>query len=297
MVASPRELATIAEVLREIGVSAGADIIHLNSPILASGQRYSCPVVGVMHSCLATWWNAVRSGPLPADFAWRTHLLEQGLRQCDAVLAPSMSFADDVERTYQIARPLVVLNGRAAAREMHTVRRPIVVTAGRLWDEGKNVRVLDRAAALTETPVLAVGPLSGPAGAQVTLQWAQAQGRLSSEETRALFRQAQIFASGALYEPFGLSVLEAASAGCALVLSDIPTFRELWNDVALFVPADDANAFAVAIQRLVDDPRESQRRGKAARRRASRLTVQAMCAGTLRAYQTTEATNAASVFA
>ena len=41
----------------------------------------------------------------------------------------------------------------------------------------------------------------------------------------------------ALYEPFGLAVLEAAQAGCALVLSDIPTFRELWDGAALFVAA------------------------------------------------------------
>ena len=44
-----------------------------------------------------------------------------------------------------------------------------------------------------------------------------------------------VFVSPALYEPFGLAVLEAAQAGCALVLSDIPTFRELWDGVALFV--------------------------------------------------------------
>jgi glycosyltransferase involved in cell wall biosynthesis len=36
-----------------------------------------------------------------------------------------------------------------------------------------------------------------------------------------------------LYEPFGLAVAEAARAARPLVLSDIPTFRELWGDAAL----------------------------------------------------------------
>ena len=39
----------------------------------------------------------------------------------------------------------------------------------------------------------------------------------------------------ARYEPFGLAVLEAAQAGMRLVLSDIPSFRELWDGAATFV--------------------------------------------------------------
>ena len=65
---------------------------------------------------------------------------------------------------------------------------------------------------------------------------------------RHLARQ-PIFVSTALYEPFGLAVLEAAQAGCALVLSDIPTFRELWDGAARFVPARDDGALACAIER------------------------------------------------
>jgi glycogen synthase len=59
-----------------------------------------------------------------------------------------------------------------------------------------------------------------------------------------------VFASAARYEPFGLAVLEAAMHGAALVLADITTFRELWHDAALFVPADDAAGFAAAFDRL-----------------------------------------------
>ena len=35
-------------------------------------------------------------------------------------------------------------------------------------------------------------------------------------------------------------MLEAASAGCPLILGDIPTFRELWDGAAVFVAPDDA---------------------------------------------------------
>ena len=63
-----------------------------------------------------------------------------------------------------------------------------------------------------------------------------------------------IFVSVARYEPFGLAVLEAAQAGCALVLSDIPTFRELWGGAALFVPANDDRALVSHVERLANEP-------------------------------------------
>ncbi|HEX3992613.1 MAG TPA: glycosyltransferase, partial [Acetobacteraceae bacterium] len=78
-----------------------------------------------------------------------------------------------------------------------------------------------------------------------------------------------IFVSVSRYEPFGLAVLEAARAGCALVLSDIPTFRELWQDAASFVPADDPVAIAAALQVLLEQPdRRRQQSTQAAKRAA-----------------------------
>ena len=53
-------------------------------------------------------------------------------------------------------------------------------------------------------------------------------GVLAPAELRRKLERAAIFAAPALYEPFGLGILEAAAAGCALVLGDIRfTAREL----------------------------------------------------------------------
>jgi glycosyltransferase involved in cell wall biosynthesis len=65
--------------------------------------------------------------------------------------------------------------------------------------------------------------------------------------------KAALFVSPALYEPFGLSVLEAAGRGNALALADIPTFRELWDGAALFFPPRDRELLARSVNRLIDD--------------------------------------------
>ena len=63
-------------------------------------------------------------------------------------------------------------------------------------------------------------------------------------------RRSAIFAAPSRYEPFGLAVVEAAISGAALVLADIPTFRELWSDAALFVSPDDSNGWSRALTEL-----------------------------------------------
>ena len=100
-------------------------------------------------------------------------------------------------------------------------------------------------------------------------------GELTSEELRAWLGKRPIFASTALYEPFGLSVLEAAQAGCALVLSAIPTFLELWEGAALFAPPRDAEAFAEAARALLNDPARRRRMERAAQERARLYDLEA----------------------
>src|ERR1051326_8323524 len=95
---------------------------------------------------------------------------------------------------------------------------------------------------------------------------------------------ARVFVSVSLYEPFGLSVLEAAQAGCALVLSDIPTHRELWDGVALFVEARDDQGFADAIGDLLDDSSKRQHLGETARERALQYSPGQMALGMTQIY-------------
>ena len=280
---TPDGIGSAAVAIADLAREAGADIVHLNSPALAGAASFPAPVLAACHSCVATWWAAVKDGPLPADFQWRTALVGRGYEAADALVAPTKAFAAATAEAYSLTRrPRVVHNGRLllAAPTAAVVLDPnYVFTAGRLWDDGKNLGVLDRAAARLAVRVVAAGPLEGPNGACIRLDHVLTLGRVGDQAIAHHLSAAPVFVSVARYEPFGLAVLEAAQTGCALVLSDIATFRELWNGAAIFVPPDDEGAIAAALDRVVRDRAERARLGAAARRRARRYTAEAMVAG------------------
>ncbi|CAO3428460.1 glycosyltransferase [Azospirillum brasilense] len=280
MAEDPAAIRHGAEALGTLARRLEVDLVHLNSPALAADAGFTVPVVGVCHSCLATWWATLRGGALPSDFLWRIEVLARGYRACDALAAPSAAFAQATAAAYGLPPPVVVRNGRRPPPGGGPGgRERFVFTAGRLWDDGKNIATLDAAAALLKVPVVAAGSLEGPGGNRRTLRHAAALGRLDAVSVAAWLARAPVFASAALYEPFGLTVLEAAQAGCALVLSDIATFRELWDGAALFVEPRDSAALAATIRRMLDDPGEAGRLGEAARLKAGQYGMESMASG------------------
>jgi glycosyltransferase involved in cell wall biosynthesis len=275
---SPSELARAGQTLAAIASREAVDLVQTCSAAVLAEAEFEQPTIAVQHSCVASWWAAVRGTPLSAEFQWRDHLVRAGLRRANAVVAPSAAFAAETARLYGLRTAIAVHNGCSPAAAASIAQRDVVLTASRLWDEGKDVATLDAAAAQIGVPFYAAGALYGPNGEGIWLEHLNWLGHMSHEGLAELLAARPVFASAALYEPFGLSVLEAAQAGCALVLSDIATHRELWGDAALYVPARDADGFAAAIRRLLDDRALRTEAGERARRRSARYTAAAMAA-------------------
>ena len=260
--------------IADLAAREEVDCVQLNMPTLGARATFHVPVVAVAHGCVSTWWEAAQDTPLGPDYLWHRELMAQGLRAADLVVAPTAAYGAIIARHYDLKQaPLTVHNGRRSqsvlpAPAMHDQ----VFTAGRLWDRVKNAGVLDRIAGRLAVPFLAAGPIEGPHGETIRLEALHLLGTLSEQSVAERLVARPVFVSAARFEPFGLAVLEAASAGCALVLSDIPTFRELWDGVAIFVQADDDRAFAHAIDGIIGDQRRRVALGNAARERAGRYT-------------------------
>jgi glycosyltransferase involved in cell wall biosynthesis len=178
----------------------------------------------------------------------------------------------------------VIPNGRDGSLYAPLPKRNFVLAAGRLWDEAKNIPALDHAAANLGWPVFVAGDGAHPSGTHYRPRHVKLLGSLSESELAAKLARAAVYALPARYEPFGLSILEAALSGCALVLGDIPSLRENWEGAAVFVGPDDTGALEAALLHLAGNEHRRRCLAAKARERAVSFTPERMAAGYLGAY-------------
>jgi glycogen synthase len=237
-----------------------ADLVHLNC-FAYGALRWPVPVLVAAHSDVLSWHEAVRGEPAGPEWSRYRDAVEAGLAGAGAVVAPTRAMLQALERCYAFAADRrVIPNGRDPARFQPLRKKPVIVSAGRLWDEAKNVAALDRVAARLPWPVLLAGP--GEPGA------ARRLGRIPEAALARLLGRAAVFAEPARYEPFGLAALEAGLSGCTLVLGDIPSLREVWGDAAVFVDPDDDGSLERTLRTLIAEPGRRLELGARARRRA-----------------------------
>jgi glycosyltransferase involved in cell wall biosynthesis len=272
------DIANARDRLLNIARQVRPDVIHLNSYREAVFD-WPAPVLVVAHSCVWSWWQACR-GCDPDDARWHRYRKSAaaGLAAANMWCAPSETFRSTVESLYPVRTPGRVIRNGAKLQVTSLQKKPLILAAGRLWDEAKNLSTLAAIASDIDWPVQVAGPVSPPGSDEsrcdgVNVTWL---GNLTRPELMAQMQQAASFAAPALYEPFGLSVLEAATCGCALALSDIPSLRELWQGAALFVSAGDQDAWRNALQRLAHDHGLRMQLQRAALMRARHYSLEVM---------------------
>lgn len=93
-------------------------------------------------------------------------------------------------------------------------------------------------------------------------------GRVPRPELEALYRTAAAVAFPSRYEGFGNPVLEAMGHGCPVLAADATALPEVVADAGVLLPPDDPQAWADAMDRLLDQPAERRRLAAAGRERA-----------------------------
>lgn len=263
------------------------DLVHLNS-FGHGAVPWSSPVLLTAHSCVLSWWEAVKGGPPPARWDRYRETVARSLRAVDVLTAPSRAMLQSIDTNYGPGLPehrMVVPNGRSEDQFPAAEKESFVLTAGRLWDEAKNAAAVAEIAARVPWPIFLAGDNRGPDGATPSFGGCRMLGRLTADELAGWYARASIYALPARYEPFGLSALEAALAGCALVLGDIPSLREIWRDAALYVPPGDPDRLASAVSALIADPRQRRDMALRATQQARAYTPERMASGYLEAYR------------
>lgn len=261
--------------LLSLADSIRPDVVHLNGYVHAT-LPWTAPVLVAAHSDVESWWRAVHQAPAPARWDLYRRRVADGLRAASRVIAPTAAVADDLLASYGVDGVDVVPNCRRSSLLEPARKEPVVVAAGRVWDAAKGIDALCRVAPSLPAPVLVAGE------GDVDLPGVKRLGRLDFPDLAALLARAAVYAAPARYEPFGLGPLEAGLAGCALVLGDLASLREVWGGAATYVQ-DDAS-LAAELTALLDDPALARDRGAAARARALTFTPQRTANGYLQQY-------------
>ena len=231
------DVAAAADWLQELSADWRPDLVHLNQ--FAYGDRdYGVPTLLVAHSDVRSWWGEVMQRPAPQEWDGYTALVRRGLAGVDAVVAPTAYQSGLLARHYGRPADLVIHNGTESPGLPPDLRpasrRPLMMTAGRAWDEAKAVQVLDDAVELLgeDAPLVELaGALEGPDGRTYVPRRLQPLGELTRAEMTRLY-------------------------------------HNLWNGCAEFYSAGNPASLAGALRRMLDDAQRVDRLAESARERA-----------------------------
>ena len=261
------------------------DVVHLNQFCFGT-LPWKAPVVVVGHSCIRSWWNACRPDqPVDKKFHQYSEVVRAGLEAASCVVAPTKAMMRELLRCYQakFRSYAVIPNGRSIRPRPDMAKEALIFCAGRIWDEAKNITSILRIADKLSWPVYVAG--DGRGMSLPNTPNFHYLGLLSSLETETWMHRASIYVSPARYEPFALAVLEAALAKCALVLGDIDSLKENWQDAALFVHPEKTDHLLSAIQNFIEDRERLQDYAIRANEKAMLLTPQRMAFQYIRIYE------------
>jgi glycosyltransferase involved in cell wall biosynthesis len=279
------------------------DLVHAPSsvavPPAGDGQKLVVTVhdlafLVVPHMFPTAWRNVFRLG------------LRAAVRRADAIIAVSRNTAEDLLSRTKVDPAKVRVIPEAAAPAVETadaeavlarlkLPRPYLLFVGTLEPRKNLVRLIRayRRAAASGLPhaLVLAGPLGwrhqtllreialyGPGDVVLT-------GPLPAPELDALYRRAAAFVYPALYEGFGLPVLEAMSRGIPTICSNTSSLPEVAGDAALGVNPASVREIASGIETLLTDPSLSARMAERGLARAERFSWDETARLTLQVYE------------
>lgn len=271
------EVDAAGDWLQNIAREFRPDVVHLND--YSQGSRdWAVPVVVVGHSCVCSWFESVhREQPGPEWDTYRERV-RSGLDSADLVVAPTRVMLELLRHYYgPLSSARVIHNARALPRLPCAPREPFVLAAGRIWDAGKNIALLADIADRIPWPIHVAGEHCHPDGVGAAVHPNLVSlGSIPQQQMPALYSRAALYALPAKYEPFGLTPLEAALCGCPLVLGDIATLREVWQDAAVFVDPGSKRAWKKALKQMIADASRRRMFATRARQRAGEFSTRSM---------------------
>jgi glycosyltransferase involved in cell wall biosynthesis len=210
----------------------------------------------------------------PREGARRRLLTRQAARAAEVVFTDSLFSRDEILERLSVAadRVQVIPPGVTRRAPGDGPREPLVLFTGSIFNRRRLPATITAFAAATATrpearlviagadrsyPTLDLAGLAREAGVAKRVE---IRDYVTEPELDALYARASVFVFLSEYEGFGLTPLEALSAGVPIVVLDTPIAREVYGDAAWYVPRDaDVRVATQAIRTLLEDPASRDR--------------------------------------
>jgi glycosyltransferase involved in cell wall biosynthesis len=300
---APLDLPDSSEFLLDLVRELQPDILHLHQ-FCHANLPVDIPRVVMAHGDVITWTQAVQGCTPRASrwLKWYHDMVVRGILAADAVVAPSAWMLDSLRGAYTVPRQdAVIYPGRNPIFfNPYVSKDDSVLSVGRLLDAGKQVLLLTQhvqpfsvcIVGAEQTVPLPRIPIRADVKVSTNQSCVAIRGPQTEAQLRALYSRAAVYAATARYEPLGMSALDAAFSRCAIVANDIPSFREVWGDAALYFRTNDASSLAGTLRQLdADRALRHAYADRAFTRARERFTTKRMIDDYLALYRTLLATN------
>ncbi|HEX5145727.1 MAG TPA: glycosyltransferase family 1 protein, partial [Conexibacter sp.] len=244
---------------------------------------------------------------LPRGAGFERLTLPLAVRGADALLPISHATRDDLVARFPRAAAkatvvelaadaaFAVTGDAARASARHGLRTPYVLALGTLEPRKNLPRLIEAFAGLPpqlrDAHELVLVGGSGWATDEIDASIARHRelvrplGHVPDEDLPGLYREAALFAYPSLFEGFGLPVLEAMTAGTAVVTSNVSSLPEVGGDAVRYADPHDVGSIRDALAALLGDPAERARLAAAGRERARRYSWERTARETLDAVE------------
>jgi glycosyltransferase involved in cell wall biosynthesis len=282
-----------------------ADMFY--SPYFVAPLVPSCPAVITVHDLIFDRY--------PGYMPWRWSrpyyqwLMRWGTRRAQRIITVSQATAAELAYHYEVPQNKIVtiLEGAAefhrvtdqnklqALCDRYGLKRPFVLAVGTRRPH-KNLARLVTAFARAGAHATHDLVFAGPADSRFPDEARQAAlalkldsaarflGWVPEADLPGLYTLADLFVIPSLVEGFGLPALEAMACGTPVVASNVSSLPEVVEDAGVLVDPLDIDAWAAALQALLNDPTKRQCMAKAGLRRVEAFTWPQMAAQVLQAF-------------
>ena len=179
--------------------------------------------------------------------------INKSLNNADIIIAQSKFTAECLMKTYNLKTGIrIIYNGIDYNPYSGSPESPTLVACENSPNPGKNINfLLNIAYKLPDNIKMKIIVDSKPY--RKPPRNVEFFTNLAGSELQAVYKNSSIYLALSNYESNGLSSIQAAYSGCAILANDLPIFKELWGDCAYIFERDNPNSLMRCINNLIEN--------------------------------------------